>query len=45
MNPQIMQAIPILPCSDVRAGVDFYVQKLGFTEAFSHGEPVNYAGV
>ena len=36
---------PILPASDVRAAVDFYVQKLGFQEMFSHGEPPNYAGV
>ena len=45
MESQILKAIPILPSSDVRAGVDFYVQKLGFSEAFSHGEPVSYAGV
>lgn len=45
MKTQILAAIPILPSSDVRAGIDFYVQKLGFSEAFSHGEPASYAGV
>ncbi len=42
---KLMAVNPILPASDVRAAVDFYVQKLGFQEAFSHGEPPDYAGV
>ncbi|HEY0074262.1 MAG TPA: VOC family protein [Abditibacteriaceae bacterium] len=45
MNSEILKAIPVLPTSDVTAGVDFYIQKLGFTEAFYHGEPISYAGV
>ena len=45
MNSEILKAIPVLPSSDVRAGADFYTQKLGFSESFSHGEPVSYAGV
>ncbi len=44
-TPQILQAVPILPAADVRAAVDFYVEKLGFSEVFSHGEPPGYAGV
>jgi uncharacterized glyoxalase superfamily protein PhnB len=45
MNSEILKAIPILPSSNVRAGADFYIQKLGFSEDFSHGEPAHYAGV
>jgi catechol 2,3-dioxygenase-like lactoylglutathione lyase family enzyme len=35
----------ILFVSDVRAAADFYTQKLGFTLAFSEGEPPSFAGV
>ena len=45
MESQILKAIPVLPSSDVESSVDFYVRKLGFSAAFSHGEPVSYAGV
>jgi uncharacterized glyoxalase superfamily protein PhnB len=44
-DTKVVTAIPVLPCSDVRTGVDYYVQKLGFTEKFCHGEPASYAGV
>ena len=36
---------PILPVADVRAAVEFYVQRLGFSEDFTHGKPPNFAGV
>ncbi len=45
MSYEIVAVNPVLPASDVRAAVDFYVQKLGFNEAFVHGEPPDYAGV
>jgi uncharacterized glyoxalase superfamily protein PhnB len=34
-----------LPVGDVLAAVDFYTKKLGFTLAFTWGEPVRLAGV
>ena len=34
-----------LPVSDVRAGVDFYTNKLGFRLGFTWGEPPTIAGV
>ena len=36
---------PILPVDDVRAAVEFYVQRLGFSEDFTHGEPPTFSGV
>jgi uncharacterized glyoxalase superfamily protein PhnB len=42
---EILGVNPILPASDVRAAVDFYVQKLGFSEQFCYGEPPTYAAV
>lgn len=47
-------AAPIIECedahaglavSDINAAVDFYTKKLGFTLAFTWGEPPNFAGV
>jgi uncharacterized glyoxalase superfamily protein PhnB len=38
--------VPVIPGgADVGATIDFYVQKLGFTEKFTHGSPIDYAGV
>ncbi len=34
-----------LAVSDLRAAIDFYVQKLGFSLAFTWGEPPTFAGV
>ena len=31
--------------ADLRAAIDFYVSKLGFTEAFNWGTPVTFAGI
>ena len=45
MSSEIVCAVPVLPASDVRAAVDFYVQRLGFTEDFCYGEPPGYGGV
>jgi len=36
---------PMLPVADVRAAVEFYVQRLGFSEDFTQGEPPTFAGV
>lgn len=36
---------PIVGVADVRAAVEFYVQRLGFSEDFVQGEPPNFAGV
>jgi catechol 2,3-dioxygenase-like lactoylglutathione lyase family enzyme len=34
-----------LAVADIRAAVDFYIQKLGFTLGFTWGEPPTFAGV
>lgn len=39
------QLHPDMPVSDVLAAVDFYTTKLGFTLAFTWGEPASLAGV
>jgi catechol 2,3-dioxygenase-like lactoylglutathione lyase family enzyme len=36
---------PILPVADIRAAVEFYVQRLGFSEDFTQGEPPAFAAV
>lgn len=46
MNEAKLLAVnPILPAAVVSAALDFYTQKLGFHQTFSHGEPPSYAGV
>ncbi|MFT3675439.1 MAG: VOC family protein [Chitinophagaceae bacterium] len=44
-NIQCQQVFPTLQVSDIYAAMEFYVQKLGFTELFVWGEPVVFAGV
>jgi len=44
-NIQCQQVFPTLQVSDIYAAMEFYVQKLGFTELFVWGEPVMFAGV
>ena len=39
------QVHPTLSVADVRAAVDFYVERLGFTEGFVWGDPPTTAGV
>ena len=34
-----------IAAADLRAAIDFYVNKLGFTEAFTWGTPVTFAGI
>jgi len=41
----LLSAEPQLFVSDIAAACDFYVTKLGFTVAFSYGEPPFYAAV
>ena len=36
---------PVLSVSDIRAAVEFYTQKLGFTPGFVFGDPPSFAGV
>lgn len=36
---------PVLPVADVHAAVEFYVERLGFSEGFTQGEPPTFAGV
>lgn len=44
-KPRIMAAEPQLFVADLEAACAFYVRKLGFTIAFSYGEPPFYAQV
>lgn len=45
MNVECEQLHPGLTVPDVTAAVDYYVSKLGFQCAFTHGEPPTFAGV
>jgi len=36
---------PCLAVPDIRAAIDFYTRKLGFSEAFTVGEPPTFAGL
>lgn len=42
---QCQQVFPTLHVSDIYASLEFYTQKLGFTEQFVWGEPVVFAGI
>lgn len=42
---ECQQLHPGLAVSDIPAAVDFYVSRLGFTQAFLWGEPPTFAGV
>ena len=39
------QIHPVLAVSDIHAAADFYAMKLGFTVAFTHGDPPELAGL
>ncbi|MBE1504312.1 bleomycin resistance protein [Rhizobium viscosum] len=44
-QPTLLDAQPQLFVDDIQAACDFYSQKLGFTIAFTYGEPPFYAQV
>jgi catechol 2,3-dioxygenase-like lactoylglutathione lyase family enzyme len=44
-KPTLVGAEPQLIVSDIAASSDFYTTKLGFTVAFSYGEPPSYVQV
>lgn len=39
------QSFPTLQVADIKASLKFYTEQLGFSELFTWGEPVSYAGV
>lgn len=39
------QVLPTLKVKDIRMSLKFYTEKLGFIQAFTWGEPVNFAGL
>lgn len=41
----LLQVQPVLPTRDVRASVDFYVERLGFELVFQDADEPAYAGV
>ena len=43
--PKLTSIIPILAVHDVDASITYYVQKLGFTDCWSFGEPPTFGGV
>lgn len=43
--PSMIQSIPVLPAEDVAASLDYYVNKLGFTETFRDADKPRYAGL
>lgn len=44
-NIQCNHVLPTLQVTDIHAALQFYREKLGFTERFVWGDPVTYAGV
>ncbi|MBL7757653.1 MAG: VOC family protein [Chitinophagaceae bacterium] len=44
-NIECQQVFPTLQVSDIYASLEFYTQKLGFSELFVWGEPIVFAGV
>jgi catechol 2,3-dioxygenase-like lactoylglutathione lyase family enzyme len=44
-NVECEQHHATLPVSDVVAAIEFYVQRLGFTQDFTYGEPPAFAGM
>jgi catechol 2,3-dioxygenase-like lactoylglutathione lyase family enzyme len=36
---------PVIPARDVAAAIEFYVARLGFTESWRRGDPVDAAGI
>ena len=38
-------AVPLLPARDIAAKLTFFESVLGFRRAFTHGEPVEHAGM
>jgi Glyoxalase/Bleomycin resistance protein/Dioxygenase superfamily len=46
MTAQTMtKAVPVLPAHDIIEALEFYTQKLGFTDSWTSGDPVEYGGV
>ena len=43
--PTMSKAVPILPAHDIIETLEFYTQKLGFTDSWTSGNPVDYGGV
>ncbi len=39
------KVIPVLPCKDVTAAIEYYVERLGFTLGFQDSADPTYAGV
>lgn len=44
-RPTFGPATPVIPAADVERSFAFYVETLGFKEAFRYGSPLEYAGV
>jgi catechol 2,3-dioxygenase-like lactoylglutathione lyase family enzyme len=43
--PNVVLAVPILPCEDIEATIGFYVERLGFEREWVSGEPPEDGGV
>ena len=42
---QILRAIPVVSTDDIQKSLSYYIDMLGFSLDFKHGDPVVYAGV
>ena len=42
---ELLEVTPVIPARDVAAAIMFYTEKLGFTESWCHGDPVDGAGI
>ena len=42
---QILRAVPVVSTDDIQKSLSYYIDMLGFSVDFKHGDPVVYAGV
>ena len=42
---KVTQVIPILRVNDLAASLEYYVDKLGFEQHWTHGDPANFAAI
>ncbi len=45
MTVRFETAVPVLPCADVKVSLAWWISVCGFTEEFSYGNPLSYAGI
>jgi RNA polymerase sigma factor (sigma-70 family) len=44
-TPKVSEIVSILPVQDLPRSIEYYVQQLGFTKAWEHGDPASFAAI